>query len=105
MRVKAAQTLRRRSIDFCTSYGESWTREECDIADLIDLAYKAKITLVSEIISFIQKQKNICLSTNLVQQVVDKINKTDEVLLKEEPIYLSDYDYNRLIQLQKPRKW
>ena len=52
-----------------------------------------------------RKEKHLVLDHSLIQRIVDKINQTDERLLKEDPPYLSDEEYNVLLQHQKPRKW
>ena len=103
--MKAAQTLRNRSVEFGVNYGESWTEHECDVADLIDDAYKNKKTSPHDIIEFIRKQRNIVLDKFIVQRVIDKIDQNDERLLKEDPPCLSEEEYNMLLQHQKPRKW
>ena len=105
LKIKAAQTLRRRSVEFGVSYGESWTEQECDMADIINDAYKNQQTSLPSIVEFIRKERHLVLDHSLIQRVVDKINQTDERLLKEDPPYLSDEEYHLLLQHQKPRKW
>ena len=105
MKIKAAITQRNTSVELGKNYGESWTREECDVADLIDVAYEEKRTSLPDIIAFLHKERNIVLDSSLVQQVIDKIELTNERLLKEDPPCLSEEKYNALLQHKKPRKW
>ena len=97
--------MRKRSVEFGVNYGESWTEQECDVADMIDEAYKNDKTSLNDIIDFIHKERNIVLDVSIVQRVVSKIDQTDECLLKKHPPYLSDEEYQMLLQHQKPRKW
>ena len=83
----------------------SWTREESATADSVGMAYKQKCTTSIKAI-----QKVICdltyttLDSKLIRQVISKLDSTDESLLKEEPPYLKDNEYQSLMEYQKPRK-
>ena len=101
LKIIAAQTLRRWSAKTGNNYGESWTSEECQIADIIAKAYKQKIISLPSITKLINDKTNEKINQSLVQQVINKIEKTDEVLLKQDPPYLNDEEYNTLKQHQK----
>ena len=58
----------------------------------------------STIKSWIEKEKHIELDKELLQRVVNKIDATHECLHKEDPPYLNERDYQRLIEYQKPTK-
>ena len=86
-------------------YGIAWTKEECDAADFIAMAYENKCTTsVPAIRRFIRQEKGKILHSQLIQVVILKMDSTHERLLKEQPPYLKDGEYNRLVDYQKPRK-
>ena len=104
LKIKASQTLREKSVELGNNYGESWTLEECQIANYIALAWKSKITTIPAMVDFIERTTNIKMDRALLQKVEAKLNATDECLLKEDPPYLSDDEYNMLKQYQKPHQ-
>ena len=79
--------------------------EENRVADLVANAYKNQIrTSIPTIHRFIQNETGEVIDLTELQRVIEKMNKTDESLLKEDPPYLSEEQYNRLKEHQKPRK-
>ena len=104
IQIKASQTLRKWTAEQDCEYGETWTTEECKIADLIALAYKSKITRsVNAIHNWIVKQYKERLDITLMETVIKKMDATHEVLLKEEPPHLTEEEYTTLKAYQKPR--
>ena len=105
IKIQASQTLRKWTVKSSCFYGESWSKEECDVADLIVMAYKNKIRKpVTAIKSWIAKEKNTEVDKELLQRVVTKIDATHECLHTEDPPYINEKDYQRLREYQKPSK-
>ena len=105
IKIKAAQTLRTWTANHNLDYGESWTLEECEIADLIATAYQNGIRKSPKAIqAWIVQQGHQHINLNSLKNVVDKMDNTHESLLKEDPPYLTDDEYNRLREYQKPTR-
>ena len=86
-------------------YGESWTKEESRIADLVCIAYANKIkTSVPSIVHCIQQETGESLDLVQATKVIKKMDNTDEKLLKEGPLYLSETAYQMLKNYQKPSR-
>ena len=105
VRIKSCQTLRKWSAESGAQYGDSWTKDESRIADLVCIAYAKKIkTSVHAIVRCIQEETGEALDPEQVTKVIKKMDKTDEKLLKEGPLYLSETEYQMLKQYQKPSR-
>ena len=102
LKILGAQTLRWRTARTGKTYGQPWSIEECRIADLIALAYQCKQTSIEAIIKFVLKTTNESLESFVVQQVKEKIDRTNEKLLQYDAVYLSDAEYAWLMQNKKP---
>ena len=102
LKILGAQTLRWRTARTGKTYGESWSIEECRIADLIAMAYQNKHTSTIAIIKFVLETTNESLESFVVQQVKNKIDRTNEKLLQYDAVYLSDAEYAWLMQNKKP---
>ena len=95
------------SIELGSNYGESWTKEECEIANFVGKAWKAKICYSTVAIKqFIMSETGKNLDCDLLETVISKMNKTHETLLKQDPPFLKDEEYNQLKQYVKvnPKK-
>ena len=53
IKIQSSKKLRRQTYHSGKQYGSLWTKEESDVADYIDEAYKLKITNANEIRQFI----------------------------------------------------
>ena len=105
IQIKASQTLRRWTANHNLDYGESWTVEECETADLIATAYKHGIrTSPTAIQAWIVQQGHQSIDLNLLKNVAEKMDNTHERLLREDPPYLTEDEYNALKAYQMPRK-
>ena len=73
LKIKACQTLRKISTELGNNYGESWTKEECEIADLVGNAWKAKICYSTVAIrQFIMSETGKKLNSDLLETVISK---------------------------------
>ena len=103
LKIKASQTLRRLSAQTNKEYGESWTQEECRIADYVCIAYKqTKNQSLLAIKTCIEKETGQLIEATLLQRVIQKMDNTHEKLLKVELPCLSDEEYNRLRPNKRP---
>ena len=102
LKIKGAQTLRRSSAQLQKCYENTWTDEENKIADLIAAAYKEKQMTLSEVINFAENKTTDKLDVSFVLKVKEKLDVTNEVLLKEDPPYVNEADYIWLKQNQAP---
>lgn len=84
--------------------GTSLTKEESDIADLIDEAYKQRITNAHDIRTFISGNTYKNKSETLIRTVINKLQNTYEILVLENSPFVSQEDYDHLLQYQKPTK-
>ena len=104
IKIKASQTLRTWTANHNLDYGESWTLQECATADLIATAYKNGITKsINAIHAWIVQQGHPNIDLNSLKTVAEKMDNTHERLLKEDPPYLTDDEYNRLKAYTMPR--
>ena len=86
-------------------YGIPWTKQESDAADLIGKAYRNKYTTsVNAIQKKIYELTFKTVDNNLIKEVISKMDSTHESLLKQEPPYLKDNEYQNLVDYHKPRK-
>ena len=105
IQIQASKTLRTRSVNHSCSYGESWTKVECDLANLIVMACKNKITKsVNNIKSWIEREHKIEINIHFLQTVINKIDATHEIQHKQVTPYLNETEYQRLVDYQKPTK-
>ena len=104
LKIKGAETLRKRSAALGISYGQSWTEEECRLGDLIVMAYQNKLSSVLDIIDFIHTKTSETVDIALLHEVKDKIDKTNEVLLLQDLPHVSQEQYTWLKQNQKPHR-
>ena len=87
------------------SYGNTWTVQECEIADLIGMAYQNKITTsVPSIRTFIEQRARKTVDVKVLKSIIEKMDSTDERMLKESPPYLKDEEYKRLVEYGKSRQ-
>jgi len=79
--------------------------QECEIADLIGMAYKNKITTsVPSIRSFIEQRTKKTVDVEVLKSIIQKMDSTDERMLKDLPPYLKDDEYKRLVEYGKTRQ-
>ena len=105
IQIKAAQTLRTWTANHNLDYGESWSLQECETADLIATAYKNGMRKsVNAIQTWIVKEGHDKIDLNVLKSVVQKMDNTHERFLKEDPPYLTDDEYNTLREYQKPSR-
>ena len=102
VKIQSAKTLRNWSVAKGNIYGACWNAEECEIADMIAMAYTHKYRKsLSAIASFIQQKYDKCVPDDLLKKVIAKMDKTHESLLKEDPPYLKDEEYKNLANYAK----
>ena len=105
MKIQASKTLREWTAGEDLLYGEPWTVQECEIADLIAMAYQNKITTsLSSIRSFIRQRTMKTVDVEVLKSVIQKMDSTDERMLKDVPPYLKDEEYKRLVDYGKTRQ-
>ena len=66
------------------------------------MAYQNKQTSIRAIIKYVLDTTNESLDSLVVQQVKDKMDRTNEKFLQYEPVCLSDAEYAWLMQNKKP---
>ena len=105
VKIQASKTLRRWTAEKDVLYGDAWTLQECEIADLIGMAYKNKITTsVPSIRSFIEQRSKKTVDIEILKSVIQKMDSTDEGMLKDVPPYMKDEEYKRLVEYGKTRQ-
>ena len=105
VKIQASKTLRRWTVGKDVSYGETWTMQECEIADFIGMAYQNKITTsVPSIRSFVEQRAGKVVAIEDIKSIIQKMDSTDERMLKELPPYLKDEEYKRLVDYGKSRQ-
>ena len=103
VKIKSAQTLRRNTKEGRV-YGEQWTTEENRVADLVAKAWQQKIITPQNIHQFIQREHAHDISDSMLKNVITKMEKTHEILLQQDPPYLSDTEYHTLLEHDKRTK-
>ena len=102
VQIQSAKTIRKYSRGKGNIYGECWSKEECDVADMVVAAYKNKHkTSIASIMSFIRKTFSTNVRQKLLQRVIQKMDNTYESLLKEEVPYLKDDEHKLLSEYKK----
>ena len=105
VKIQASKTLRRWTAGKDVLYGDAWTVQECEIADLIAMAYQNKITTsLPSIRSFIRQRTMKTVDVEVLKSVIQKMDSTDERMLKDVPPYLKDEEYRGLVEYGKPRQ-
>ena len=105
VKVKACTTLRKCSVETGRSYGEVWTKEECDVAECVGLAYRnGVITSVPAIQHFIEVKLGRVFEDEIIKIVIAKMEMTHERLLKNQLPYLKDEEYKNLIAHKNRKK-
>ena len=103
VKIKSAQTLRRNTKEGRV-YGEQWTTEENRVADLVAKAWQQKIIIPQNIHQFIQREHAHDISDSMLKNVITKMEKTHEILLQQDPPYLSGTEYKTLLEHGKRTK-
>ena len=103
VKIKSAQTLRRHTVNG-REYGQSWTLEENNVADLVAKAWQNKIIQTQAIQQYIETKFGQNVSISMLDNVIQKMKITHEYLLTQEPPYLSDAEYRVLLQHEKGKK-
>ena len=83
IKTQSSKTLRRWTYHSGKQYGSLWTKEESEVANFIDEAYKLKLTNVNEIRQFICDKTFKTKNIELIANVIEKVNNCYENLVLE----------------------
>jgi len=106
IKIQAAKTLRLWSVD-CDTYGEPWSNEESELATIIGGVYLTTSHRSPQSVwKYLQHEIDMPFPVDkrLFASVIERLQHTDERLLKETPPFLTEVEYQKLIQYQKSKR-
>ena len=106
MKIQAAKTLRLCSIE-CDTYGEPWSYDQSDLATMIGGVYlTTSHRSPKDVWDYLHDEIELPMPVDerFFASVLEKLELTDERLLKETAPFLTQAEYQKLTQYQKSKR-